>query len=620
MGKKRVLQKSILVFSGMAFWGLLMPATILGIMISIVIFMLLLKESQILTEKNKTKGGWLSVAYIIAAFLYAVLFYNFKQQWILSGKVRSVAVKMGMSIDTLVGLTGVGAIIISLYFIISIIRILHNGRDYEILDSISDNIIKLNIQDIIVCGAIAVIFGFELATNPWSNGYPGTDSAVFLYIGKQMREGLIPYTDLFDHKGIILYFIEYLGMTISAGKFWGVWLFEIAGLILTALFILKISLLFNESKNAGYIAAFVTLFAFSGYLSIEGGNVVEEYALPWITIALYICVKFFLRNTYRKWDIVGLGICFTIVLFLRQNMITVWIAFLPIIFLYLIYKKRFSELGECIFLFIVGCAIVCVPLIGYFVKNESLQRMVECYFLFNFGYSDGKNGIVGILNSAAYLITKTPLGMMAVLVPFKKCMKKPIWILNMFFLLVSVLLASMSGRSYEHYGIMLIPALIIPVIALINWMEKELFGSVKFKSCLVTGSAMVVLVVIVVLNRFGYYPVEMTEAAVFMKENTLPEDDVLVLGNNCRYYLESERSTNNRFFYQTPPIDVSETLYMEFIEELHTEKPDCIVVTGKKNSAENGNYGKLLQELAGLEQKGVYSSIEFDSFYTYIKN
>ena len=34
------------------------------------------------------------------------------------------------------------------------------------------------------------------------------DSSVFKYIGWQMAEGQIPYLDMFDHKGLLIYFIK----------------------------------------------------------------------------------------------------------------------------------------------------------------------------------------------------------------------------------------------------------------------------------------------------------------------------------------------------------------------------------------------------------------------------
>ncbi len=42
-----------------------------------------------------------------------------------------------------------------------------------------------------------------------------TDSSAFLYIGSQMSVGKVPYLDLFDHKGPLLYVINVIPFLLS---------------------------------------------------------------------------------------------------------------------------------------------------------------------------------------------------------------------------------------------------------------------------------------------------------------------------------------------------------------------------------------------------------------------
>ena len=44
----------------------------------------------------------------------------------------------------------------------------------------------------------------------------GNDSAHFLTVGKAWGSGLIPYRDLFEHKGPIIYFIDLLGYNVES--------------------------------------------------------------------------------------------------------------------------------------------------------------------------------------------------------------------------------------------------------------------------------------------------------------------------------------------------------------------------------------------------------------------
>ena len=50
---------------------------------------------------------------------------------------------------------------------------------------------------------------------------------MFLYFGKGISEGLIPYKDMFDHKGIVLFFIQYIANIVGLGNiFLGIFLVE----------------------------------------------------------------------------------------------------------------------------------------------------------------------------------------------------------------------------------------------------------------------------------------------------------------------------------------------------------------------------------------------------------
>ena len=53
MEKKQKLQRIWLVLSGMAFWGLMMPATILGILISIGVIYILISVAAVAVEERK---------------------------------------------------------------------------------------------------------------------------------------------------------------------------------------------------------------------------------------------------------------------------------------------------------------------------------------------------------------------------------------------------------------------------------------------------------------------------------------------------------------------------------------------------------------------------------------
>src|SRR5690349_12576094 len=51
---------------------------------------------------------------------------------------------------------------------------------------------------------------------------PTDDSSVFAYIGWAMHHGLRPYRDLWDHKGPVLYYLQFAGTSLSRTSTFGI--------------------------------------------------------------------------------------------------------------------------------------------------------------------------------------------------------------------------------------------------------------------------------------------------------------------------------------------------------------------------------------------------------------
>ena len=53
------------------------------------------------------------------------------------------------------------------------------------------------------------------------------DADCIFTVAKSLKNGLVLYKDIFDHKGPIIYFIFYVSALISENSFIGLWLWEI---------------------------------------------------------------------------------------------------------------------------------------------------------------------------------------------------------------------------------------------------------------------------------------------------------------------------------------------------------------------------------------------------------
>lgn len=625
----KIIGAVIFVISCMALWFLLMPPTLYGILGCVVVLAVacLLVHRQGSPWKKGRRD--FHVVYILPVGMFCwVAAQKFYERWLPSGAVASLAGVLGTESGTLLLAADALATVVALPVLFAAAGWLgrlseklkfktlgqESGteRDKAVLGQ------KISGMDLLFFLLLSLCVGMQLALNPWSNGYPGSDSTVFLYIGERMREGAVPYRDLFDHKGLLLYFIEYLGLCIGNGSFVGVWLLEVVNLFATALLFFKITQLFSRKRTVCYTVVSLVLCTVECYIVYEGGNLTEEYALPWIALALYIFLKYFIEGSYRFCEIMLLGVSFVAVLFLRGNMVAVWAAFLPVVLIGMIARKEWRDIGRCMAGFLTGTLMGLVPFVVYCLTTGSLGDMLRYYIGFNFGYSDSEGGILPLLSTAWFLFRQTAVWIAVLLATAWIFRKNRIWRLNLWFLGVTLVLASMSGRLYYHYGMILLPAMLVPSVLLLEKAgERIKDGTERY----LIGIAGVFLVLQAVVSLVSYTGPAQSEIAAYIEEHTEETDEILVLGNDCRYYLETGRCASDKFFYQTPPINVSDALYEEFLEGFQTERPAVIVVIGDKDSMKKA--GDNLAGICGLleewEAEGLYSYTPGDSYGIYCR-
>ena len=158
----------------------------------------------------------------------------------------------------------------------------------------------------IVIVILTFIISLTLVSNPFSEVLARHDSSMFTYFGYAMNNGKIMYTEIFDHKGPIIFILNYIGVLLSTANFTGVYMIEFLSLFLFFVFTYWLSKLWlqnYESLIPLIVEAIVLVFF------LEGGNLTEEYALPFIAYSLYVFIKFHKFNKKIVWyEILFLGI------------------------------------------------------------------------------------------------------------------------------------------------------------------------------------------------------------------------------------------------------------------------------------------------------------------------
>lgn len=317
-----------------------------------------------------------------------------------------------------------------------------------------------------------------LASNPFSEYFPGHDSSMFKYFGYAMKNGKTIYTEIFDHKGPIIFIWNYLGMLISSSNFEGIYLIELLSLFIYFLYTYKTSrLLLSETLSLSILlpqAISLTVF-------LEKGNLTEEFALPFIAYSLYVFSKYFLdKSKVINFEIVLLGISSAIVFLLRANMISIWIAFCFIITIDLIYSKRLKDLMKVILSFSLGMLVVFLPITIYLLINDAINAAIFQAFTFNFMYlgesSDKKEAIEVLFShlNNHYVVLYFSLFLMQMIYKWRALSKKQKFLYTgaFLFIIISLYTSVMSGRSYKHYLMPIIPTMTLPLILLLSNFKK----------------------------------------------------------------------------------------------------------------------------------------------------
>ena len=225
--------------------------------------------------------------------------------------------------------------------------------------------------------------------------YTSGDSSIFMLIGKGITEGKIPYIDLFDHKGPVLFWIEALGWAIGGRT--GIWIIE------TLFTLISVILIMNICRKLGADFLLPTAGTAVVYLTYFGrGNLCENYSLPFIYLALLLVIEYYKSGKTVHPPIYAFiyGSCFALIAFIRINNATVICAFILVIMIRLIVSKEYGNLAANLLSGLLGILAVTFPICLYFYMHNALKDMLFCTFTYNFMYSAEKvsmsdSGLIG---------------------------------------------------------------------------------------------------------------------------------------------------------------------------------------------------------------------------------
>ena len=351
---------------------------------------------------------------------------------------------------------------------------------------------------VLICSTTTSIF-FPI----YSNG----DSVVFQTEGKFWAEGHLPYVEMWDLKGPIIFFVDAVGYFLFGSKI-GILLIQFINIIFTDILVYKI-LRLRLNCTASTVWSLIVLFSFT--LDYGTGNTVSEFCLPVIFLSFYLLVKW--RDTWVNETnsehhpayALIYGVCFAVCLLSRVTNAVGVCGAVAVIVISLIIDEKWLNLLKNALMFLLGVFMVVFPFVIYFLSKDALYELYYGTIGYNLEY---------ILNSGTSLSLNDPLGIITFIVGFANSFLLLITGIILLFtdkqrrragiLWSAVALLSvvyfMKSNGYTHYAIIAFPYLPVAVVelsSLISEKKEREKNSFVYRSC---AACMAVVITISILS------------------------------------------------------------------------------------------------------------------------
>lgn len=441
---------------------------------------------------------------------------------------------------------------------------------------------------------------------PFSPSYfpvPTLDPGVFLYAGRMVREGGLPYRDFWDQKPPLIFYINALGLSLGAGDAQGVYWLKVALLLLGAI------IGFTAMRRSfGLVPAVFGTLLWMAYrpLLTKEGNIPEEYALPlqFATIALVLKTGVG-RKAWLLWFAVGnlAGLA----MLLKPTLIGAMLAAILVVIAPAIKERAWGRATRAGLVFAVGLLAPVALSVVVALAQGYLADYWSSVVLYALSYSAvDRSSYLDILSRLTDLFHPTVLigvglGYVAatLAIIFLKrdtSLFRRLLTWSLVSLPLELLLIGLPQRSYMHYYLALLPCFSVLLAGFLylvqEWFDRAAgrWGAPQFKAA---GVVLAVVFGTFSTGRIAFRDLVRTQAALETpRANTLepvisyldrmvqPSDKILIWGAEAGANFVTGHDAPTRFVYQYPlfmPGYTTRSLISTLLEEVAAKPPPVII-------------------------------------------
>ena len=332
------------------------------------------------------------------------------------------------------------------------------------------------------CFLLAALFlGICSKSSPLYPMNDWVDVNCFFTVGRSILQGLVPYADLYEQKGPVLYFLYALAALVSDRSFFGVYLLEVVTFGLFLYWSGKlIGLYLGNTKLIYFLTAILAAVIPVSRAFAHGGSC-EETSLFLLAYGLYSVTRAMRGKrllTFREAFLNG--IFAAMALYIKFTMMGFYMGLVLFVILwYLSDGLRWKELLFTAGQFLLGMAAVSALVFGYFLIHGAVSDFLQVYFYNNlFLYPQETDGtkleLIGnclqatLRNNGSYawLIWG---GVIGLLVELRKHWREPLMAVLCFLGLTAG--TYWGGRGYSYYGLILTVFTVYGLIAIGKYLQ-----------------------------------------------------------------------------------------------------------------------------------------------------
>ena len=442
---------------------------------------------------------------------------------------------------------------------------------------------------LVLAAAFALVF---YTCNTPLGAWIGSDNAMYLTMGTALAKGYAPYSEIFDHKGPLLFILQMLPQLFADGYstlavFVQEVLFLWAGLLVLA----------RMARRLGVRALAVQLVYLAVYApTLDGANLSEEYANLFTLIGFNTMLAVFSEGLSRDGEkrlfmpAFVMGAMVMLCFLTRANNALPLAGAVCALAVYLLFTRCFAGFGRCAAGFVLGMTVAALPVVAWLAAHGVLEDAFYGAIVHNFMYAEtqGQSRVHTLLFSAYghLAMFMAALSCIGALLSAVRTRRWPLTMAMVTGAAFGGFAGFISHKFYNHYLMLGVPMAALGAAQVLAFI-RERFSRWFEKTCLAVSTVCVLALVITGVpvnaqrewDRLAFEKMVPDAAALYEQVPEQDREHFLAYRVEPKWYVAVQALPCMRFYFlQEILADADPAVMDEIVEEFNTDPPRWVVL------------------------------------------